>query len=146
MTVLDMVILSLSSKWWCETLHRKGIPRGKSVNSGRRRLRLRRKCYQIILTLEMTGNLHTLLHSQATCIHRVHREDGYGDAPHGTNWKKIQRTREWIIGCPEPAPDTKRQEEPAHAAKMWTQTNSCFPLPMEFMNCFCSTLDLQSKS
>lgn len=41
--------------------------------------------YKIILTLEMIGNLHTLLHSQATYIHHVHREDGYGDAPRGTN-------------------------------------------------------------
>lgn len=68
---------------------------GKSMNSGRWRLHLRRKCHQIIIsTLEMTGNLHTLLHSQATCTHRVHREDGYVDVPHGANWKKMHRGQE----------------------------------------------------
>lgn len=118
----------------------------KSMNSGRWRLRLRRKCHQIILTLEMTGNLHTLLHSQATCTHRVHREDGYVDVPHGANWKKMHRGQENELAAQNHPTRHKRQEEPAHVAKMRTQTNSCFPLPMEFMNYFCSTLYLQSKS
>lgn len=118
----------------------------KSMNSGRWWLRLRRKCYQIILTLEMTGNLHTLLHSQATCTHRVHTEDGYADAPHGTNWKKIHRGQENELAAQNHPTRHKRQEEPAHVAKMRTQTSSCFPLPEDLWITFAAHFTYKARA
>lgn len=82
------------------------------MNSGRWWLWKRGNQYKIILTLEMIGNLHTLLHSQATYIHHVHREDGYGDAPRGTNWKKKHRHQENDFVAKNHPSRHKRQEKP----------------------------------
>ena len=66
----------------------------KSMNSGSWWLCKTRKQHRIILTWETIGNLRIRLHSLATCIRRVHREDGCEDAPRGTNWKKTHRGQE----------------------------------------------------
>lgn len=71
----------------------------------------RRKQRKILLTSETTGNLHTLLHSLATCTLHVHRGGGCGSAPHGTNWKKHRGSENESVVKNHPTRQ-KRPEEP----------------------------------
>lgn len=83
----------------------------KSMDSGRWWLCERRKQRKILLTSETTGNLHTLLHSPATCTRHVHRGGGCGGAPHGTNWKKHRGSENGSAARNHPTRH-KRPEEP----------------------------------
>lgn len=130
------------SKQWCGTLQYKGLLWRKAWTLGSAGYVKRRKQYKMILTLEMIGNLRTLLHSLATCIHHVHREDGYGGAPHETNWKKTHRIREGIC-WQGPSHQTQNAEEPTMAK---SEQERIWDFPFPWISWISSALLLKSKS